>query len=222
MKAAALPTIGVRIYDALAEEIVAGALAPGQRLEERELAARFAVSRTPIREALLRLKERGLVEIRPRRGIVVASISIERLASLLEAQCDLEALCARRAAESMSALERKELELLHEHSASAVRAGDHAGYLQANALVHALIARGTHNDVLVSMLTDLRERLAPFRQAQSGVEDRLERSHREHDSIVRAILDGNAESAFHAMRDHDVRLSTHVLQTMRSRDTAVA
>jgi len=221
-KLAALPTISVRIYEALADEIIAGNLLPGQRLEERELAGRFAVSRTPIREALLRLQERGLVEIVPRSGIVVAKISIERLTTLLEAQCELEALCAHRAAESMTAMERKELEMLHEQGAQYVATGDQSGYLLLNKQFHNLIASGTHNDVLVSTLTDLRDRLSPFRQAQSDVEDRLEVSHADHDLVFHAIIDGKPEAAFNAMRDHDARLSTNVLRIIRQRGTAVA
>jgi DNA-binding GntR family transcriptional regulator len=222
VKVAALPTIAVRIYDALAAEIIAGELVPGRKLDERELAARFGASRTPIREALLRLQERGLVANMPRRGVVVAEISLERLAMLLEAQCEIEGLCARRATEAMTAMERKELEMLHEQSAYHAHAGDHAGYLRANDEFHDLIARGTHNDVLVSTLIDLRDRLAPFRRAQSDVEDRLELAHGEHDAVVRAMLAGQPEAAFNAMRDHDARLSTHVLRVIRSRAVAVA
>jgi DNA-binding GntR family transcriptional regulator len=212
------PTIAARLYETLAEEIITGTLVPGQRLEERELAERFEVSRTPIREALRGLQERGLVEIMPRRGIVVATISIERLQTLLEAQCELEALCARRASEAMTSMERQELELLHAQSAEQAKREDHVGYLETNRQFHSLIARGTHNDMLISMLGDLRERLAPFRQAQSDVERRLEVAQREHDAVVRAVVDGKPEAAFVAMRNHDARLSTNVLRIIRNRE----
>jgi len=215
MKAAPTPTISARIFEALADEIIAGKLVPGQRLEERELASRFAASRTPIREALLRLQERGMIEIMPRRGIIVAKISPERLATLLEAQCEFEALCARRACESMSAMERKELEHIHEQSAQYVRAGNHYGFLETNKQFHDFIARSTHNDVLTTMLVEMRERLAPFRQAQSLVENRLELAQSEHEAVVNAILEGNADAAFHAMREHGARLSTHVVRIIR-------
>jgi len=210
-------TIAARIYDTLAERIITGVLEPGQRLEERDLAERFEVSRTPIREALRGLQERGLVEIMPRRGIVVATISPARLETLLEAQCELEALCARRAAEAMTTMERKELELLHQQSAQQALADDHTGYLATNEQFHSLIAHGTHNDVLTAMLAELRERLAPFRQAQADVERRLAISHAEHERVAHAIIAGEPEAAFVAMRDHNARLSTHVLRTIRSR-----
>jgi DNA-binding GntR family transcriptional regulator len=213
-------TIGRRLYKTLAEQIITGEIKPGQRLDERDLAERFEVSRTPVREALRGLQERGLVEIMPRRGVIVATISLDGLGELLEAQCELEALVARRAAESMTPMERKELELLHQQGALQAESGDQAGYLETNDQFHATIARGTHNAVLITMLGDLRDRLAPFRRAQTYV-DRLAVSHDEHDAIVRAIFAGDPEAAFIAMRDHDARLSNNVLRMIRSRESVV-
>lgn len=181
------------------------------------MAERFEVSRTPVREALRGLQERGLVEIMPRRGVVVATISLDRLAEMFEAQCELEALCARRSTESMTTMERKELELLHEQCAEAA-AGDYLSYLDANDQFHSAIARGTHNAVLITMLSDLRDRLAPFRHSQPA-ERRLAVSYEEHEAIARAILAGKPEAAFIAMRDHDARLSNNVLRMIRSRES---
>ena len=221
-RAISASTMSARIYKILAEEIITGVLVPGQKLDERELAERFKVSRTPIREALRGLQERGMIEIMPRRGIVVAAISIEQLETLFEAQCELEALCARRAAESMTAMERKKLQHLHEQCAEQVAARDHQGYLETNEQFHRHIYAGTHNSVLVTMLGDLRDRLAPFRQAQTDVDRRLELSYDEHDAVVRSIINGEPEAAFAAMRDHDARLSTHVLRIIRRNESMLA
>jgi DNA-binding GntR family transcriptional regulator len=214
--------MGRRLYETLAEQIITGAIKPGERLDERDLAERFETSRTPVREALRGLQERGLLEIIPRRGIVVATISLERLQELFEAQCEVEALCARRATESMTTMERKELELLHQQCAVQAANDDYPSYLEANNQFHAAIARGTHNGVLIAMLSDLRDRLAPYRQTQPEVEGRLAVSHAEHESIAAAILSGNPEAAFIAMRDHDARLSTNVLRIIRSRESVPA
>ncbi|MCG8359901.1 MAG: GntR family transcriptional regulator, partial [Kiloniellales bacterium] len=78
----------------LEAEIFAGRLAPGQRLDESKLAARFGVSRTPVREALLQLASIGLVEMRPRQGAVVAAVTIRRLLQMFEVMAELEAFCA--------------------------------------------------------------------------------------------------------------------------------
>src|SRR5260370_27426637 len=94
----------------LADEIVRGALAPGSPLDETDIARRFSVSRTPVREALRQLAASGLVDARAHRGAVVARPSIERLTGMFEAMAELEALCASLAAERMAPGERPPLE----------------------------------------------------------------------------------------------------------------
>ena len=111
------PRRGVRLQ--LADEIVRGALAPGSALDETDIARRFNVSRTPVREALRQLAASGLVEARAHRGAVVAQPSIERLSGMFEAMAELEALCAGLAAERMMPAERYRLEAIHEESAGA-------------------------------------------------------------------------------------------------------
>lgn len=211
-----MPTIAASIYRALAEEIIGGALAPGQKLDEKVLAERFGASRTPIREALRELGARGLVELVPRRGGVVARIGLDELADMLDAECELEALCARLAAQRMSAMEKKRLEHLHQESAEHVARGDELGYLGLNQQFHDLISAGTHNRTVARAVRGLRDRLAPFRQAQTGVERRLAVSHEEHGAIVRAILDADPDAAYEAMRNHNARLGSFVLERIRS------
>ncbi len=87
-----------------------GVLEPGSALDETELARRFDVSRTPVREAIRQLAASGLVEVRAHRGAVVARPSDERLVGMFEAMAELEALCAGLAAERMTATERRLLE----------------------------------------------------------------------------------------------------------------
>src|ERR1700723_1009480 len=96
----------------LADEIVRGALPPGAGLDETDIAKRFNVSRTPVREALRQLVASGLVEARAHRGAVVAQPSIQRLTGMFEAMAELEALCAGLAAERRTAAERYRLETI--------------------------------------------------------------------------------------------------------------
>ena len=91
-----------RLVRALSDEIVAGRLGPGARLDEQSLADRFGLSRTPVREALGQLAAIGLVEKRPHRGVVVAAFTVERMMHMFEVMAELEALCARLAARRMS------------------------------------------------------------------------------------------------------------------------
>jgi DNA-binding GntR family transcriptional regulator len=211
-----MSNIGSRIYKTLADDIIKGNLRPGEKLDERTLAERFQVSRTPIREALRLLGSRGLVDMSPRRVGVVASIGIDRLAELLDADGELESLCARRSAEYMTVMEKKELEFLHEQGAGFAEANDTEGYLAMNDQFHRLLCAGAHNEVLASLVEDLRARLAPFRQAQPEIEVRFSVSHGEHTAVVDAILKGDPEAAYTAMRSHNARLSTTVIRLLRS------
>ncbi len=210
-----MPTIAATIIQILAEEIIGGTLAPGSKLEEKVLAERFQVSRTPVREALREMGARGLIELIPRHGGVVANIGIAELADMLEAECELEALCAQLAAQRMSVVEKKQLERLHEQTEALVKGQDEGEYLTLNKKFHDVICAGTHNQTLSGMLRGLRDRLSAFRNAQAGTERRLAVSHEEHGAVVEAILASDGAAAYAAMRNHDARLSTKVLDRLR-------
>jgi DNA-binding GntR family transcriptional regulator len=186
----------------LADEIVRGVLSPGEGLDESELARRFGVSRTPVREAIRLLAASGLVEARPHRGAVVARPSTERIVGMFEALKELEALCGGLAAERMTGSERQKLERLHEELAALVRAGDPQRYYEVNLTFHMAIYAGSHNEYLAELTEATRARIAPFSRAQFRGLGRLPRSHAEHQLVVDAILRGDRDGAVTAMRDH--------------------
>ncbi|AHB05850.1 MULTISPECIES: GntR family transcriptional regulator [Pandoraea] len=208
-------TIAARICRVLTGEIIDGRLPPGQKLEEVALAERFKASRTPIREALRELNARGLIELTPHKGGVVASISVDDLSDMLEAMCELDALCCRLSAQRMSAMQKKQLEMIHIQSKQCMDAGDEAGYLALNREFHQLLSAGTQNKTLMALIDSHRERLAPFRAAQSDVEERFTVSFDEHERVVQAVLASDAEGAYNAMRSHTARLSIHVLERLQ-------
>ena len=214
-----MTTISVSIFNILANEIVSGVLKPGAKLEEIPLATRFKVSRTPIREVLRDLASKGLVQMEPRKGVLVAQIGLEELSDMLEAECELEALCAQIAAHRMSLLEKKQLERVHELTAITVSKGDDARYLELNHEFHNLISAGTHNKLIAETVGNLRGRLSGFRQAQSKTEKRLQTSHAEHQCIVDAILSSDAVIAFQKMRAHNARLSSKVIEQLSKSNT---
>jgi len=186
----------------LADAIVRGAIPPGFRLDERELAARFSVSRTPVREALGGLCALGLAERRPRRGVLAALLSPDRLASLFAVMAELEASSARFAASAMIAAERRRLVDAHEAARLLVRAGDPEAYEAANRRFHEILYDGAHNASLREITLSVRNRLMPFRRAQFHLPARLARSWAEHDAVVQAVMQGEPETAAQAMRAH--------------------
>jgi DNA-binding GntR family transcriptional regulator len=160
----------------LADEIVRGTLTPGAALDEMELARRFSVSRTPVREAIRQLAASGLIEARAHRAAVVAK--------------------------RMNSPERRTLELVHEEMRALIQTGDPQRFHEVNEAFHSTIYAGAHNTYLAEMTIATRSRVQPFRRAQFRALGRLAQSHAEHDRVVVAILRGERERAATAMRAH--------------------
>jgi DNA-binding GntR family transcriptional regulator len=160
------------------------------------------VSRTPVREALSRLSAMGLVDRRPNRGAMVAVVTPSHLAAMFESMAELEAICARFCAERMTERERRALEIEHEAAARLVADAAENDYELFNSDFHTRLYRGAHSSHICELVTQTRIRLAPFRRAQFRLEGRLRKSWREHDRIVRAILERDCAAAAAAARDH--------------------
>lgn len=186
----------------IADEIVLGNFAPGTRLDEVSLAARFNVSRTPVREALKQLAIMGLVDTRPNRGSVVAALTVEQLDQLFEAIGELEAACARHAALRMTEADRARMLELHAEGRAAMQVGDIDRYDAANLELHATIIRGCYNPVLIELATSLRHRVSPFRRTQFRNVERMGESFEEHTIIVEAILAHDVITTYREMRSH--------------------
>lgn len=184
------------------EDIASGRLPPGSRLEESALADRFNVSRTPVREALAQLASAGLVEMRPRQGAVVATLSLEDIVEMFEVMANLESLCAELCARRMSAADHASLLALHRRCEEVIESGDTDAYYEANRRFHEAIYAGSHNRHLEEMTRSLRNRVAAYRRIQLRHPGRLRASWKEHDSIVQAILAGDAERARDLTKGH--------------------
>jgi len=191
-----------RLADEIAAAVLSGEFTPGLRLDEAMLAERFGVSRTPVREALRRLASTGLIDLKPRRGATVADATSAQLETLFGAMAEIEAACARLAAMSMTPIERRRLQNLHESMSALVARGERDDYAGANIAFHTCLYAGAHNDILADFASGLRRRLAPFRRAQFRADGRLARSHAEHAAVVKAILACDAAAAHAAMFHH--------------------
>ncbi|MCB8881436.1 GntR family transcriptional regulator [Acidisoma cellulosilytica] len=191
-----------RIRNALTDEIAAGELLPGAALDEQQLANRFGASRTPVREALRQLAVSGLVDIRPRRGVVVARMTPERVMEMFETVAEIEALCVRLATYRMTPAERGRLLELHDEASRAAEAGDVDAYDGINAAFHEALYNATHNEFLAEQAIGLRGRLNGFRRTQLRHKDRLDRSIAEHGAILAAIAEGDGDTASRRMRAH--------------------
>lgn len=197
--------LGERLRNGIADLILAGSLKPGDRLDEQELAERFGVSRTPVREALHQLAAAGLVEMRPRRPTLVRRLSSDDLADSFEALGEIEGLCARYAAERMTHAERLKLREVMQEAAAAVGRNDAATYRELDAEFHALIHAGAHNASLRRIAEQIRTQTAPYSSApytMTGYTPQISVPHSQHEAVVAAILDRDPARAQAAMIDH--------------------
>jgi len=199
-------TLADRLRAEIADEILAGQLGPGEALDEAELARRYSVSRTPVREAIRLLAAAGLVKARPHRSAIVARPNRAELLAMFEALQELESVCAGLAAERMSAAECAELAAINNALHDVVMIGDAQRYHEVNIQFHSAIYVGSHNPYLAEITRTTRERIAPFSRVQFRTKGRLERSHREHEQIVRAITRRDRETAVQVMRAHIERV----------------
>lgn len=190
------------IRQAIEADIFSGALRPGTRLDEESLAARFNLSRTPVREAILQLVYSGLVVKKPRQGAVVAPLDLHRMVQMFEVMSDIEGLCARYAARRMSAAEKEQLAALHERSRQLCQARRLDEYYAVNHAFHEAIYSGSHNDVLQDMARSLFARLAPYRRYQLNHPSRIDESFGEHGEVLDAILAADPDRAHATMRKH--------------------
>jgi DNA-binding GntR family transcriptional regulator len=191
-----------RIADDLEGLIFDGTFADGERLDEVQLASRFSVSRTPIREALQRLAQSGLVVQIPRRGVFVRQPGPVELIEMFEVMAELEAVCAKLAATRISDEALEDLQSTNKRCMATVDAADTDGYYRENQHFHAILYRQSGNRFLEQECLRLQRRLQPFRRIQLRVRGRLKQSMAEHKAIVEAIKEADGEKAATAIRQH--------------------
>ena len=181
------------IYDEIRDAIVEGELMPGARLAEEALATQFRSSRTPIREALLKLRQDGLVEASG-RGLVVRQRTSEEILNLYKVRVLLEEFAAHEAAVYRSDLDLNRLMRLHAEMADASHdAGSRLE--QVNREFHEQMWRSSHNDALVEMLKRLTMQLRRFLESTLGYPGRFDDAISEHDELISAIRDRQADRA---------------------------
>ncbi len=194
-------TAGV-VVKALEDDILQGALKPGDRLDEQALARRFQVSRTPIREALRELASSGLVEIRRNHGATVRTLTTTEIIEMFQVIAEFEGLCCRLCARRMGAPELANMRPLNKLCQERAEASDYDGFFEANNQFHETIYAGSKNAYLQAEVRKLRNRLNVYRRHISFQPRRMVHSVTEHWKIVEAIEAGDEEAAHSFMREH--------------------
>lgn len=191
-----------RVYERLRDEIVAGALVPGAQLVEARIAADLGVSKTPVREALIRLQRDGLVEIEPYRGARVLEPSAEDIREILELRLVIESQIARDLAVTGPAHVLDALEDSVAASRSALAAGAQQELLDSLTAFSDIFAGACGNSRMVKLLIDLRSVLLLIGNTSLRAPGREERSIAEHEAILAALRASDAEAAAAATERH--------------------
>lgn len=186
----------------LQDEIESGRLPPGSPLDERALAARFEVSRTPVREALQQLAARDLVRIAPRQGVTVSRLSIAKVRAMLEFIAELESVAAKLAARRIDAALSRQLDETLARCQEAAVSGGAAEYTLANSVFHEAIYAGSRNVYLAEQIRLARRMLQRYRVRDFQNKQHIAKSLQDHLKIARAIQSGDEAAAAQAMQLH--------------------
>ncbi|WP_345174302.1 GntR family transcriptional regulator [Streptomyces lavendulae] len=206
----ASPPAADRVYRHVKQGVLDRRYEGGVLLTEGELAEAVGVSRTPVREALLRLETEGLLKLYPKKGALVLPVSAQEIADVIETRLLVEEFTVRRAVPAPPALLERLAELVEEQRRHAA-AGDLPALMAADRGFHAEIVRHAGNQILSRLYDQLRDR-----QLRMGVAllhahpDRVELTLAEHSEILDALRAGDADTAAAAVRGHVGRVEALV------------
>lgn len=191
-------------YGRIREQILSGALAPGEVINQAELAASIGISTTPLREALRRLKTEGLVTLDPHRDARVSDLSAEEARDLLEIRLTLDPLAAALAAERRSGADIRAIRAAAD-GLEILRANPTYDDLLAHRRFHTALYGASHNEMLIGTLDGLWDKADRYRRFGLEIgrgEEERQRKADEHQLLVECVAAGDAERAAEVMREH--------------------
>jgi GntR family transcriptional regulator, rspAB operon transcriptional repressor len=189
-------------YAWLRTEILAGRLRPGQALSENEIAQRLAVSRTPVREAIIRLESEGLLTVRPQVGTTVAPIDVDAVADGQFLRESIECRTVAIAARSVSPADARELRALLKEQARVAALGDHPAFVPLDDRLHQKLVAMAGRPRIWHAIEDVKAQLDRVRFLSLEDPAWLATIYRQHEDIVRHVLAGDADGAAAAMSRH--------------------
>ncbi|HEY1092577.1 MAG TPA: GntR family transcriptional regulator [Burkholderiaceae bacterium] len=190
------------VYQDLRERILAMTLAPGARISEQEIAAEYALSRTPVHEAVQRLAEEGLIEVRPRIGTFVARIPVHELEEAMLVRTALELAVLERAAARTTPAALKQLDALLTEQRRCARAKDLAGFHKSDEAFHAALAELAGMPGVWRTIAQAKTQVDRFRRLTLPLAGRMQEVVVEHAAVVSALRAGEAKEAMAALRRH--------------------
>ena len=195
-------SLSEQAYTYILDEILRGRLPPGSLLPEGAIAEELGISKTPVRQALQTLRREGLLEVGPRRQLIVRSFDAGHRREIAEVREALETISVRRACESMTVEQIDQLRLLLMRQKRAADAGDEEAFGKLDEEFHLLIASSADLRLVERFLTQLRNFVRVMRLGTTRPPGYLHEVHREHTAIVDALEARKQSVAVNALRDH--------------------
>ena len=191
-----------KVFTVLEEQILSGRLKSGEALTELSLSEKLGVSRTPVRGALHKLADEGLVELLPNRGARVIGVGERELVDIYKIRMRLEGLAAGIAAERMTDADKERLRDAVELSEFYITKNDAEHLKELDTEFHSIIYNSTGNRLLGKMLTGLHKSIKTYRKMSLSDKGRLKKSVLEHREILEAILKGDSAEADRLTTEH--------------------
>mgnify|MGYP000209089330 FL=1 len=195
-----------RLHDTVVEHlrsfITEGVLAPGKKLNERELCETLGISRTPLREALKVLAVEGLIEINPNRGASVARMSELEIRETFELMSGIEAFAGELACERITVQEIEEIQALHYAMVVSKNQNDLPGYYQRNRAIHDLINLAARNSALRKGYRSWDRRIHALRFLWSRQAPKWGRALHDHEEMIEALQARDGKRLSHILRHH--------------------
>ncbi|MDO4938587.1 MAG: GntR family transcriptional regulator [Lachnospiraceae bacterium] len=202
------------VFNTIRDAIIKGDLKPGERLLEIQLAEKLGVSRTPIREAIRKLENEGLVIMVPRKGATVSGISVKHLKDVLEIRGALGELAVRLACDRMTKEQMKELKRLAAELEANKDSDDAFALSDIDEKLHEQIYLATNNPKLIQLIENLKEQMFRYRLEYMKAKDKRDKLIHEHQLIIDAIEKGDAEEGEKAIREHIASQEKEILKTL--------
>ena len=180
-------TLREKILETIRDSILKGTLKPGEKVAEPELAERFGISRTPIREAFRQLESEGYLTVIPRKGAVVTSLSERDVDEFYAIKSILEGYAARLAASQLSDKDIERLEAINDKLASLAAEGDVKSFFRVHNEFHELFIRAAGNEKLQELIDQVGMKFNRLRMASLSLPGRMEISVAEHKKIIEAF-----------------------------------
>jgi DNA-binding GntR family transcriptional regulator len=214
------PTLVEQVYDAIVSEIAEGKLAPGTRIIQEQIAQGLGVSRQPVQQALLLLRNQGVLQDAPARGLIVAPIDVEQVRAMYDVRAVLEGLAFRKAAEHGAERAAKLGPALIQRGRKAAHSGSVSALIAADAKFHAFIYELSRNPQIAPTID---AQWHSIRRVMGAVLMRDEQPRDiwdQHEALLRAVIAGDGAQAEALARQHITQAADFMIERLQAEATA--